>query len=100
MGSNIVRSLGFLHEGDKVVLHVHEWYNGKGYPQGLVGEEIPLFSRIIAIADAFDCMISDSMHRTTKTPQEALAELKQKSTEQFDPTLVAAFVEAYKADLE
>ncbi|MCK5242821.1 response regulator [bacterium] len=100
VGSNIVRSLGFLHEGDKVVLHVHEWYNGKGYPQGLVGEEIPLFSRIIAIADAFDCMISDSMHRTTKTPQEALAELKQKSTEQFDPTLVAAFVEAYKADLK
>jgi response regulator RpfG family c-di-GMP phosphodiesterase len=100
VGSNIVQSLGFLHEGDKVILHIHEWYNGKGYPKGLLGEDTPLFSRIITIADAFDGMISNSLRGNTKTPQEALAELKKCSGEQFDPTLVTAFVEAYKADLK
>ncbi|MBN1595594.1 response regulator [candidate division FCPU426 bacterium] len=100
VGSNIVQSLGFLPGGDKVILHVHEWYNGKGYPKGLGGNNIPLFSRIIAVADAFDGMISDSIHRDTQTPQEALIALEKQAGEQFDPMLVAAFIEAYKNDFK
>jgi len=97
VGANIVQSLGFLPDGDKVILHIHEWYNGKGYPQGLAGEDIPLFSRIIAVADAFDAMISDSLHHKPISPSAALEELKRCAGEQFDPTLVHTFIEAYNS---
>jgi HD-GYP domain-containing protein (c-di-GMP phosphodiesterase class II) len=70
----------------------HEHYNGLGYPQGLIKENIPLIGRIIAIADAYDAMTSKRPYRKEKTKDQAIQELKACSNEQFDPLLVDAFV--------
>jgi putative nucleotidyltransferase with HDIG domain len=95
IGANIVQSLNFLGEGEKIILHHHEWFNGRGYPSGLAGNDIPLFSRIIAIADAFDSMTSDCEHRDPLTPSDALEQLKKSAGEQFDPALVELFTKAH-----
>lgn len=69
----------------------HEWWNGKGYPQGLKGGEIPLESRIVALADAYDSLTSDRPHRKAVPENEALALIRQKIGEQFDPEVYVAF---------
>jgi len=71
----------------------HERYDGKGYPYGLKGEKIPLPSRILAVADAFDAMTSSRPYQPLRTPQEALEHLRQGAGSQFDPRIVdVAFV--------
>ena len=75
------------------VLKHHEWWNGGGYPFGLAGEDIPVQSRILAIADAYDAMVSDRPYRKATSMEEALAELKIYSGIQFDPVLVELFIE-------
>jgi len=97
IGANIVQSLNFLPEGEKVILHHHEWFDGSGYPNGLRGNDIPLFSRIIAIADAFDSMTSASEHREPLSTEAALEKLKESAGKQFDPELVKMFAEAHEA---
>ncbi len=95
IGGSIVRPIKFLPTGDKIIRHHHERFNGTGYPDGLKGEDIPLFSRIIAVADSFDAMTSLRPYRKTMEPNEALEELKRCSGEQFDPELVELFIQAY-----
>jgi HD-GYP domain-containing protein (c-di-GMP phosphodiesterase class II) len=73
--------------------HHHEWHNGKGYPDGLVGDNIPLFAAIINIADAFDAMISDRPYRKALSEGDALREIVHMSGIQFRPDLVAIFLE-------
>ncbi|MDD4237949.1 MAG: PAS domain S-box protein [Desulfotomaculaceae bacterium] len=78
-------------------LHLHhEWWNGGGYPLGLKGDEIPLESRILAIADAYDAMTNDRPYRKAMTHDEAVAELKRRSGSQFNPQLVQEFVQILK----
>lgn len=72
----------------KVVLHHHEHYDGKGYPDGLIGENIPFFSQIIAVADAFDAMTTNRAYRKSMTRVEALAILDEESGKQFNPRIV------------
>jgi len=74
-------------------LHHHERWDGKGYPKGLKEEEIPLFSRIICIADAFEAMTSDRPYKKALTIQKAVEELQRCAGTQFDANLVAVFVE-------
>jgi putative nucleotidyltransferase with HDIG domain len=74
-----------------ILLH-HEHWDGKGYPKGLKGEEIPIQSRIIAVADAYDAMTKDRMYRKALTNNQALGELEKNSGTQFDPTIVKAFL--------
>ncbi|TEB12711.1 bifunctional diguanylate cyclase/phosphohydrolase [Pelotomaculum propionicicum] len=74
------------------ILKHHEWWNGKGYPLGLKGEEIPLECRILAVADAYDAMTSDRPYRSALPRHRALAELKRCSGVQFDPFIVEKFV--------
>lgn len=81
------------------ILKHHEWWNGRGYPLGLKGEEIPLECRILAIADAYDAMVSDRPYRRALSRQEALEELRRCSGEQFDPDLVERFVGLIEAVL-
>jgi HD-GYP domain-containing protein (c-di-GMP phosphodiesterase class II) len=73
--------------------HHHEWHNGKGYPDGLVGEDIPLFAAIISIADAFDAMTSDRPYRKALFKEESLRRIAGMSGTQFRPDLVAIFLE-------
>ena len=82
----------------KILSH-HERWDGRGYPEGLSGSRIPLISRIIAIADAFDAMTSARPYRDKMQVDEAVEELKRNAGKQFDPYLVEAFVSLYKEGL-
>lgn len=73
------------------ILTHHERWDGKGYPLGLKGEEIPIVSRIIAISDAFDAMTSSRIYRNTISINEAIKEIKENSGTQFDPNIVKVF---------
>ncbi|HEY5599975.1 MAG TPA: HD-GYP domain-containing protein, partial [Candidatus Manganitrophaceae bacterium] len=73
------------------ILHHHEWWDGTGYPKGLSGENIPLYSRIIAIADTVDAMTSDRPYQEKVTLSEAKEELRRYKEKQFDPELVDIF---------
>lgn len=75
----------------------HEWFDGSGYPQGLSGEAIPLVARILAIAEAYEAMAAGCYHRPPLSREEALQELKKGAGRQFDPRLVATFVQIMDA---
>jgi len=93
IGGRIVRTLyGFNLE--PMVRHHHERYDGKGYPNGLKGDKIPLESRMILIADTFDAMTSDRPYRRAMTTEQALEELRRFAGTQFDPDLVSAIQDA------
>jgi HD-GYP domain-containing protein (c-di-GMP phosphodiesterase class II) len=97
-GLEIVREIGFLDEALAGIMHHHERIDGRGYPLGLAGDEIPEFARVIAVADAFDSMTSTRSYRGARRIDEAIAELRKWSGTQFDPALVDAFVTALQRD--
>ena len=78
-------------------LHHHEHYDGQGYPYGLAGEDIPIEGRILAVADAFEAMISDRPYRKRMEPELALELIERTAGSQFDPKVVAAFLKAWKS---
>ncbi len=90
-GWAILRSVPGFERASLLVLHHHEHFDGNGYPAGLVGEEIPLGSRIVAIVDAFDAMLSDRSYRRGLPPEEALKRLDAGAGSQFDPQIVRHF---------
>jgi diguanylate cyclase (GGDEF)-like protein/PAS domain S-box-containing protein len=77
---------------DYILCH-HERWDGKGYPQGLCGESIPLLSRILAVSDAYDAMTTDRPYRKALTKEVAFAEIEKNSGTQFDPEIVKIFLE-------
>lgn len=77
------------------VLKHHEWWNGRGYPLELAGEEIPLECRILSIADAYDAMTSDRPYRQALSHADAVQELKVCAGTQFDPAIVELFISLY-----
>ncbi len=83
-----------------MVLHHHERYDGRGYPGALSGENIPLFARIVCVADSFDAMTSDRAYRPRFTVVKALEEMESCKGTQFDPDLVDAFIIAMKNNKE
>jgi diguanylate cyclase (GGDEF)-like protein/putative nucleotidyltransferase with HDIG domain len=89
LGARLLEGLG-VSPVDRWILHHHEWWDGSGYPLGLAGEEIPLGSRIILVADAFDAMTSDRCYRAAGTASAAIAELRKRCWTQFDARIVAA----------
>ncbi len=118
MPDSVLNSTGQLSEADKELVHQHpmisaeimdgmellgqeipavkfhhEHYDGTGYPEGLVGDAIPLAARILAISDAFDAMTSSRSFRKAKSIDEALAELRKGAGKQFDPDIVESFVQ-------
>jgi putative nucleotidyltransferase with HDIG domain len=95
-GLEIVRQIGFLTEALDGIMHHHERMDGKGYPMGLAGDEIPEFARVIAVADAFDSMTSTRSYRGARRIEDALAELRKCAGYQFDPVLVEAFITALR----
>jgi putative nucleotidyltransferase with HDIG domain len=95
-GYEILRQVDFLAPAADIVLAHHERYDGKGYPRGLVGDQIPLGARIFMIADAFDAMTSDRTYRSAMPAEEALAEILRNSGTQFDPGAVMGFLSVYR----
>jgi xanthosine utilization system XapX-like protein/HD superfamily phosphohydrolase YqeK len=96
-GLEIVRDIGFLDEALAGIMHHHEKMNGRGYPMGLAGDEIPEFARVISVADAFDSMTSNRSYRAARSVEEAVEELRRCSGSDFDPVIVAAFLRALDA---
>lgn len=96
IGAEIVERLSAYKPSVAVIRHHHERWDGTGYPDGLEGERIPLGSRIIAVADAFDAMTSDRVYRAALTPEVAFAELRKGAGTQFDPQIVELFQAAYE----
>jgi diguanylate cyclase (GGDEF)-like protein/PAS domain S-box-containing protein len=85
------------HIADFILKH-HEWWNGKGYPLGLKGDEIPMESRIIALVSAYSAMTNPRPHRDAMVQQEAIAELRKFFGTQFDPLLVEKFIEIISSE--
>jgi HD-GYP domain-containing protein (c-di-GMP phosphodiesterase class II) len=93
-GLEIVSPIGFLYEALNGIFHHHERIDGRGYPMGLAGHEIPEFARVIAVADAFDSMTTTRSYREAKSIEFALGELRKGAGTQFDPVIVEAFIAA------
>jgi response regulator RpfG family c-di-GMP phosphodiesterase len=87
----LLRPLGLGTPIARILRHHHERFDGKGYPDGLAGQDIPLAARVIAIADAFDAMTCEQPYRSARGRDEALAELRAEAGAQFDPELVRLF---------
>ncbi len=92
IGINILSNVDFLTEALPIIRHHHEMFSGNGYPCGLKGAEIPLGSRIIAIADTYDAMTTDRPYRQRFSHEVAVAEIQRNSGTQFDDKLVDIFI--------
>ncbi|GEM_PF-774250 len=92
-GSRILASSANLSDIAHYILHHHERWDGKGYPEGIGGEDIPVESRIIALADAFDAMTSDRAYKKGMTIGEAMVEIESNSGTQFDPQIAKVFLQ-------
>jgi HD-GYP domain-containing protein (c-di-GMP phosphodiesterase class II) len=97
IGYNIIAPLLFLSLVAPLVLYHQEWYNGKGYPEGLSGEEIPLGARIISVIDAYDAMTSDRPYRKALGEEYAISEIKKGMVTQFDPKVAKTFIDILKS---
>lgn len=95
-GAEILKKVRPLERYIAPVRHHHEFYNGKGYPDGLNGDQIPLFAAIIAIADTFDAITSTRPYREALSNEEAMEVLMVEAGKQFDPELVSAFIRRIK----
>ncbi|HUY08642.1 MAG TPA: HD-GYP domain-containing protein [Candidatus Dormibacteraeota bacterium] len=100
LGALMVADVRQLEYAREVILTHHERFDGKGYPNGLVGDSVPLAARVFTIADAFDAMISDRPYRKAMSVAEARAEVRRCSGTQFDPQAVAAFESISDKELE
>ena len=91
IGQVVLEQAGALRDAATIVLHHHEWYDGRGYPHGLAGQEIPVGARIVAIADAYEAMVAGRPYRRAISHEQALTELRRHAGLQFDPELVRLF---------
>jgi HD-GYP domain-containing protein (c-di-GMP phosphodiesterase class II) len=91
-GARMLEPLPFLSKAREVVLYHHERWDGRGYPYGLAGEEIPVWARIFSVVDAVDSMTSDRPYRAGQPLEAAIAEVARESGAQFDPRCVEAFL--------
>jgi putative two-component system response regulator len=96
-GADLVKDIHYLAPAIPVILYHHERWNGKGYPQGLAGEDIPLSARIIAVADSFDAMTTLRPYRGVLSPEQSRQEILNGSSSQYDPAVVEAFMRAWSA---
>jgi putative nucleotidyltransferase with HDIG domain len=99
LGAEIIAPVTKLAPELPIIRHHHEWYNGSGYPDRLIGDEIPKLARILHVADAFEAMTAQRPYRMTPLTQEqALAELRKFAGIQFDPEVVDAFVRTHHVE--
>jgi|GEM_PF-2493184 len=100
IGANLIANLRFLAGSSDACRYHHERWDGKGYPDGLAGEDIPLWSRIIAICDAWDAMRTDRPYRKALPLEVTIEEIKKGSGTQFDPSLVPIALEVFSEQIE
>jgi putative nucleotidyltransferase with HDIG domain len=92
VGADILKSIDFPYPVEPIVRHHHERWDGKGYPQGLSGQEIPLGARILSVVDCYDALTSDRPYRPRMTRQQAEQELKDRRGSAYDPWVVDQFI--------
>jgi HD-GYP domain-containing protein (c-di-GMP phosphodiesterase class II) len=96
LGASMIEMLGEMHPIVPLIRHHHECWDGTGYPDGLKGEEIPLISRIISVADMYDAMTSDRPYRSRRTHLEAVEEIKRTSGTKVDQRVAEVFLQVLK----
>lgn len=92
IGADLAQVMGFSPDVIRAIRHHHERWDRTGYPDGLAGEAIPVFARIIAIADAYDAMTEERRYRVAVSADAALGEIAQCAGTQFDPHLTTIFI--------
>lgn len=97
-GAELLDPIKQFREISKWVKYHHEWYDGRGYPEGLKGEEIPLQARVLAVADTFDSMTAERPYRPTPGWERAMDELEKFSGTQFDPKIAETFIRVIKTN--
>ncbi|MGH2475080.1 MAG: HD-GYP domain-containing protein [Candidatus Limnocylindrales bacterium] len=99
LGAEIIAQVTKLAPELPIIRHHHEWYNGSGYPDRLIGDEIPKLARVLHVADAFEAMTAARPYRMTPlTSEQALGELRKFAGIQFDPVVVDAFVKTHHVE--
>ena len=94
IGHDLLTGVPALRDVAHAVLHHHEWFDGRGYPAGLAGSEIPMASRIVAAIDAYCAMIDERAYKHAYTPEHAREELRRCAGTQFDPGVIDAVLHA------
>jgi diguanylate cyclase (GGDEF)-like protein len=97
IGQVVLEQAGALRDAATIVLHHHEWFDGRGYPHGLSRGEIPIGARIVSIVDAYEAMIAGRPYRDAISHEAAIAELRRQAGVQFDPELVEVFAVIFEA---
>ena len=90
-GYDIVKTIPFLNDTANIILSHHERYDGKGYPRGLIGDNICIGARIFAVVDTYDAIVSDRCYRKAQSVEAAVEEINRCSGTQFDPKVINAF---------
>jgi putative nucleotidyltransferase with HDIG domain len=99
VGAAVVSRVPALRVLAPIIRAHHEYWNGRGYPEGLAGEAIPLCARILSVANAYQAMTTDRPYHPARTPEKALAEIRRCSGNQFDPVVVEALCRVLEADV-
>jgi two-component system cell cycle response regulator len=97
IGQVVLEQAGALRDAATIVLHHHEWFDGRGYPLGLAGADIPVGARIVAVVDAYEAMIAGRPYRDAISHEAAIEELRRQAGVQFDPEIVGVFVSLFEA---
>ncbi len=96
LGAKILEPLEAMNRIRLMVRHHHEFFDGTGYPDRLLGEAIPFGARVIAIADAYDTITSERTYKKPRRPEEAFSELQRCAASQFDPEVIRVFIETMR----
>jgi HD-GYP domain-containing protein (c-di-GMP phosphodiesterase class II) len=96
LGASMIEMLGEMHPIVPLIRHHHESWDGTGYPDGMKGEEIPMISRVISVADMYDAMTSDRPYRKRRSHEWAVEEIKRVSGTKLDPRVAEAFLQVLK----
>jgi len=99
IGEEITSHIKQFHDLSKIIRSHHEFFNGRGYPDGLKGDKIPMQSKIIAVCESFDSMTSQNSYKKILSPKEALSLIEKNSGSQFDPDLARVFIKLKKGML-
>ena len=100
LGSEMAAAVPFLADTALCILHHHEYWNGSGYPDGLKGEQIPIESRILAVASDYDAMVSERPYHAPMSPEQAASEIRKGISVKYDPSVAEAFLELLAEEIK